>query len=106
MLAVAAQGHALFVSTNAPHGGCRDRCHHQGMSTNTNTTSPAGEILSRDEAAVFLRVSPATLQNWAAHGTGPRYSRSGDVRGRTWYRRADLLLWLESRTVTTGMERR
>jgi len=74
--------------------------------TTTNSTSPAGEILSRDEAAEFLRVSPATLQNWAAHGTGPRYSRSGDVRGRTLYRRADLLRWVEARAVTTQAEQR
>jgi hypothetical protein len=76
------------------------------MSTTNTSLSPAGEILSRNEAAVFLRVSPATLQNWAAHGTGPRYSRSGDVRGRAFYRRADLLRWLEARAVNTDMERR
>lgn len=106
MLAVAAQGHALFVRYKQVAGVGWGRCHHDGMSTNTNTMSPAGEILSRDEAAVFLRVSPATLQNWAAHGTGPRYSRSGDVRGRTWYRRVDLLRWLEARAVNARLERR
>lgn len=96
----------MFVFTNATRGDCRVRCHDDGMNTNTTTMSPAGEILSRDEAAAFLRVAPATLQNWAAHGTGPRYSRSGDVRGRAFYRRADLLRWLESRAVNTEMERR
>jgi hypothetical protein len=75
------------------------------MSTNHDFTT-TGEILSRDEAARFLRVSVGTMSHWAATGTGPRFSRSGDVRGRAFYLRSDLLRWVESRSVQTPQERR
>jgi hypothetical protein len=60
---------------------------------------PIDAPLTREEAALYLRMSPITLQCWAARGTGPRYCRSGDKRGRVLYRRADLDAWLESRAV-------
>lgn len=56
--------------------------------------------LTREEAARYLRMSPVTLQCWAARGYGPRYCRSGAKRGRVVYRRADLDAWLESRSVS------
>ncbi len=77
----------------------RGRCYGSGMHTTNNDFTPAGEILSRDEAAQFLRISPATLCSWAATGTGPKFSRSGDVRGRALYLRGDLVRWVESRSV-------
>jgi len=75
-------------------------------SPTNNSTQSAAEVLSRDEAAAYLRVSPATLNNWAARGLGPRYSRSGAVRGRTLYRLADLRDWLHRRSVTGMRETR
>ena len=60
---------------------------------------PHDQPLSRDEAARYLGVSRYTLSAWAARGTGPRYSRSGKVRGRVWYRVRDLDAFIESRHV-------
>ena len=48
--------------------------------------------LTRKEAAAHLRLSPATLANWASIGCGPRYQRIG--RGRVLYRLADVEKWM------------
>lgn len=62
-------------------------------------TPPQREHLSREQAAAYLNITPRTLAKWAAASPprGPRYARSGDRRGRTWYAVADLDAWLESR---------
>lgn len=54
------------------------------------------ELLTRREAAAFLSISPGTLARWAVQGKGPRYSRSGETRGKVWYSLADLSAWLEA----------
>lgn len=64
------------------------------------------EVMDREEAERFLRLAPGTLSKWATQATGPRYSRSGDQRGKCLYQRRDLLAWLETRAVTPGVERR
>lgn len=53
------------------------------------------EVMTREEAARQCRLSPATLKRLAAEGRGPRYSRTGPVRGRCLYSAADLAAWLE-----------
>lgn len=49
--------------------------------------------LTRKEAAEHMRLSPATLANWASLDCGPKYVRIG--RGRVLYRRDDLDNWVE-----------
>ena len=48
--------------------------------------------LTRREAAEHLRLSPATLANWASLECGPAYFRIG--RGRVLYRLVDVESWL------------
>lgn len=60
---------------------------------------PHDQPLTRDQAARYLGVSRNTMSSWATRGTGPRYSRSGKVRGRVWYRVRDLDAFIESRHV-------
>lgn len=46
-----------------------------------------GENLKTEEAATFLQVKPATLEQWRWNGKGPRFIKMGrSVR----YRKADL----------------
>ncbi|NSX38927.1 hypothetical protein HTS88_21360 [Pseudarthrobacter oxydans] len=40
-----------------------------------------------------MRLSPATLANWASQDSGPEYVRIG--RGRVLYRRDDIDIWVE-----------
>jgi predicted site-specific integrase-resolvase len=59
----------------------------------------ATDPLTRKQAAEYLGLSPVTLARWATTGRGPRYSRSGDHRGKCWYRIEDLDRWLRDRQV-------
>jgi predicted DNA-binding transcriptional regulator AlpA len=63
---------------------------------NTNSLQPptAATWLTRKEAAAFLRLSPATLANWASMDVGPPFTRLGG--GRTFYRREDVDSWMLS----------
>lgn len=58
------------------------------------------ELLTENEAAPFLDVSPSTLSVWRCTG---RYGIPFIKIGRkVRYRRSDLVAWLESRTRETG----
>jgi excisionase family DNA binding protein len=58
------------------------------------------DLLSEQEAAELLTVSPGTLSVWRSTG---RYNLPFLKVGRmVRYRRADLLAWLENRTRATG----
>ncbi len=63
-------------------------------------TLPSAPLLTRDEAAAILQVSPQTLANWATTGRGGlpfvRLSKRA-VR----YRVADVERFLADRTVTS-----
>jgi hypothetical protein len=59
--------------------------------------APRVEPLTRKEAARYLSITETTLARWAWQHKGPRYSRSGPVRGRVLYAIEDLNSWLESR---------
>jgi hypothetical protein len=61
---------------------------------------PELELFTRVEAARRCRLAPGTLKRLAAEGRGPRYSRTGDVRGRCLYAASDLIAWLEDRKQT------
>jgi excisionase family DNA binding protein len=59
----------------------------------------APRLLTRDEAAEFLGVSPQTLANWAHTGRGGLpYVRVSARAVR--YRQSDLETWARNRTVT------
>jgi len=58
------------------------------------------KVYSRRQAAELLGLSVSSLAKMAKEGRGPTYCRSGDVRGRVWYRPVDLSDWLESRRQT------
>lgn len=53
--------------------------------THTTITSP---YLDTEQAAVWLHISPRTLRNMRAAGTGPTYSKGG---GRVLYLYQDLM---------------
>ena len=66
------------------------------MST-TALLSPPSELLSRAEAAEYLRIRPQTLAVW--HTTHRHVIPFIKVGSRVFYRRADLDAWLASRVV-------
>lgn len=49
------------------------------------------EFLSKDEAAVALRIHPFTLKRWRMRGYGPQAVKVG---GRLRYRVSDIESWL------------
>lgn len=50
----------------------------------------SAELLTPEEAAEFLRISPRTLSNWRMQGKGPAYRKIG---ARVVYPRATMLTW-------------
>jgi len=57
------------------------------------------ELMTRAEAAEYLRVAPATLACWASNGRHAiPFVKLGS---KVCYRRGDLDKWLESRTQTS-----
>lgn len=55
------------------------------------------ELMTREEAAAYLRRSPGTLANWAAQRKGPVYYRQLD--GAVVYAIEDMAEWLSSQRV-------
>ena len=53
------------------------------------------EVLTTDEAALFLRLSPRTLEKQRVLGGGPRFRKFG---ARVVYARSDLRAWADSRS--------
>jgi phage terminase Nu1 subunit (DNA packaging protein) len=51
-------------------------------------TNAGGDVLNEAQAALYLNVSPRTLQDWRCKGLGPIFCRMGARSVR--YRRADL----------------
>ena len=57
-------------------------------------------LITRREAADYLRISPRTLEKWAVTGEGPPFYKIGS---RTIYSAEDLEAWLIScRRVSTS----
>lgn len=68
------------------------------MSTAT-LTLPSIPLLTREQAAAYLGLSPQTLSNWASTGRGGiPYVRVSARAVR--YRQGDLDAWLADRTMT------
>lgn len=58
-------------------------------------------LISTDDLAALLQVSPITLRIWRLKGRGPRYLKLGrSVK----YRRGDIEVWLQSRCVASTSE--
>ena len=57
-------------------------------------------LLSRRELATILKLSEATLRNWASRRTGPPFLRVGPRRVA--YRTGDVRQWLESALTSTS----
>lgn len=55
-------------------------------------------FLDSHTAAVYIGLSPRTLDRWRWAGIGPRYRKHG---GRVLYSVADLLAWSESRACSS-----
>lgn len=52
------------------------------------------DLMTIEEAAEFLRATPASLRFWRYQGTGPRSAKLGR---RVYYRRTELAQWVEDR---------
>jgi excisionase family DNA binding protein len=60
-------------------------------------------LLSSEETARLLRVSPKTLERWRSEGTGPRFVRVGR---KPLYRTAAVAAWLDAHSAaSTSSER-
>ncbi len=64
------------------------------MDTNESRNS---ELMDREEAAKFLRLSPGTLANWQS--TQRQKVPSLKLGKRIFYRKPDLEKWLEQRVI-------
>lgn len=51
------------------------------------------DMLTTKEAAEFLRLKPATMQNWRVNGKGPKYYKPSGI---VFYSKEDLIDWLKS----------
>lgn len=55
-------------------------------------------LLTNEEAATLLNISPRTLTNWRLKGLGPRFFHLTDnPKSPVRYRLQDILDWVESR---------
>jgi Helix-turn-helix domain len=55
-----------------------------------------GRLVSTEEAAQLVRLSPRTLEGYRDQGTGPRYYKLGPgARAKVVYKIGDLDEWLE-----------
>jgi predicted DNA-binding transcriptional regulator AlpA len=67
------------------------------MSQTTPSTHDPCALVNEREAASILCYSVRALQNWRHRGGGPRFVKVSSQSVR--YRRADLMTWIEDRTV-------
>lgn len=69
--------------------------------SNENKALPQPQNMSTVEAAAYLNVKPATLEQWRWNGRGPRFVKIGrSVR----YRKSDLDSFLEARVFNNTTE--
>lgn len=69
---------------------------------------PPEAALTTNEAAIFLRISPRTLERMRKEGNGPMYLQPGKVNAagtnqKITYRKSDLLSYQESIKVTSSL---
>ena len=66
-----------------------------------STTTAPPPILTTPQAALFLNLKPATLEQWRWNGRGPRFIKIGRSCR---YRISDLEAFLESRVFSSTTE--
>lgn len=67
--------------------------------TKSSVSQRPEPLASRGEVATYLKVPPATLDQWASGGTGPAYIRVGRHARYYW---SDVEAWLKTQRVTPG----
>lgn len=66
--------------------------------SDASTTPPPSDLLTPQQAAKYLHLSPRTLETMRTRGGGPPFAKYGDGRSaRVVYRRCDLDAWIASR---------
>ncbi|MBJ6751354.1 helix-turn-helix domain-containing protein [Geomonas anaerohicana] len=71
------------------------------MKNETSVVAPRQAALTTPEAAAYLKVKPATLEQWRWNGRGPRFAKIGrSVR----YRMSDLDAFLDARVFGSTTE--
>ena len=61
-----------------------------------DTNSDPDYLMTEEQAATFLTLSPRTLQAWRITDAGPPFVRAGRAIR---YRRRDVVAWVEAHTV-------
>ena len=56
-------------------------------------------LLSTDELAEILGLSPATLRTWRWSGVGPKYFRLNGIAGPVRFRQEDVESWLNEQAI-------
>ena len=62
---------------------------------------PETPLMTTVEAAVFVRLSRRTLEDYRTKGTGPTYRRLGK---KIYYRSGDLDAWIDARAFNSTSE--
>ena len=57
------------------------------------------ELVSEQELAAWLKVSPHTLRTWRNRSQGPAFVRAGSLYR---YKVSDVQTWLDARKITPG----
>lgn len=73
----------------------------QNNTTSYTTSPPTSPNLKTEDAAKFLNVQPATLEQWRWNGRGPRFVKIGRSCR---YRLVDLEAFLEERVFSSTTE--
>jgi hypothetical protein len=58
-------------------------------------------LIPSREAAAFIGVSPATLENWRTRGEGPAFVKTPGRTGKVLYDPADIASWRAQRRFTS-----
>ena len=77
---------------------------HTASQTDDRSRDLDGLLLTR-EAALYLRLSPRTLERLRVSGAGPRFLKAGrGIRARVLYRQSDLAQWLSTHEFSSTSE--
>ena len=68
---------------------------HDDAPTNSPTRAPLEQLLTTEQAAQMLAVSPTTMATWRVKGGGPPYHKFG--RRTVRYAPSDLTVWVADR---------
>ncbi|MFB7517247.1 helix-turn-helix domain-containing protein [Streptomyces sp. NPDC056144] len=82
----------------------RHELESDGLKPSSNST-PADQVWTTAEAALFLRIAPKTLRNWRCAGRGPAYEVRQGHRG-VLYRPAVVQAWQKTNTRVVDPEKR